>query len=139
MDFSVPGQPKGKGRPRFDSSGHAYTPQATREYEDLVRSCALNSGVYMIPKGVPVRVKLHCYYAIPVSWSKGRKLDADAGKLVPVTKPDADNILKVICDSLNGIAWWDDAQITEATVLKSYSNHPRVYVKIEEAESKWED
>ena len=38
--------------------------------------------------------------------------------VLPFTvKPDADNILKLI-DGLNGIAWHDDAQVTEAIVHK---------------------
>ena len=38
----------------------------------------------------------------------------------PAKKPDADNILKAVCDALNGFAWKDDAQVIEAHVRKVY-------------------
>ena len=36
MTFTIEGQPQGKGRPRFTKSGHAFTPQATKDYENLI-------------------------------------------------------------------------------------------------------
>ena len=33
------------------------------------------------------------------------------GRLFPTKKPDADNIIKVILDALNGLAYRDDSQI----------------------------
>lgn len=37
MTFFVPGRPRGKGRPRFTRTGHAYTDEATRDYEAHIR------------------------------------------------------------------------------------------------------
>lgn len=48
----------------------------------------------------------------------------------PTRKPDFDNIGKIICDALNGIAYRDDAQIVDALVRKFYSDTPRVIVEI---------
>ena len=39
VEFTVPGIPVGKGRPRFMKNGHTYTPQKTRDYEDKVVQC----------------------------------------------------------------------------------------------------
>lgn len=36
IEFTVPGIPVGKGRPRFTKDGHAHTPGKTREYENKV-------------------------------------------------------------------------------------------------------
>ena len=52
------------------------------------------------------------------------------GKERPTRKPDFDNIGKIICDALNGIAYRDDAQIVDALVRKFYSDTPRVIVEI---------
>ena len=51
-------------------------------------------------------------------------------KIRPTKKPDFDNISKVIADSLNGIAYKDDAQIVSAIFQKYYSDEPRVEVTI---------
>ena len=50
----------------------------------------------------------------------------------PVKKPDVDNILKIVMDGLNGIAYPDDKQITDAHVKKRYSSEPRVEVVLME-------
>lgn len=36
VDFTVPGEPRGKGRPRFSKSGHTYTDSETRAYENKI-------------------------------------------------------------------------------------------------------
>ena len=57
----------------------------------------------------------------------------EEGLLSPTKKPDIDNIVKIILDSLNGIAFKDDNQITKIEVEKVYTfDEERVYVKIEE-------
>ena len=39
IEFTVPGIPVGKGRPRFKKDGNTYTPQKTQDYEDKVVQC----------------------------------------------------------------------------------------------------
>lgn len=55
-----------------------------------------------------------------------------AGQLNPTKKPDCDNIVKIICDALNGIAYKDDAQITLVQIRKKYADVPQVEVKLSE-------
>ncbi len=50
----------------------------------------------------------------------------------PHKKPDSDNIAKVVADALNGIAYDDDAQIADLTVIKRYTENPCVKVTIAE-------
>ena len=45
-------------------------------------------------------------------------------------KPDSDNIAKIICDSLNGLAYKDDSQIAVLNVEKYYDEEERVEVII---------
>ena len=51
---------------------------------------------------------------------------------LPAKKPDADNILKAICDSLNGIAYRDDAQIVRVVMGKRYMDEPKTMVAIKQ-------
>lgn len=48
-----------------------------------------------------------------------------------------DNIAKAILDSLNGLAYKDDSQVTELIVLKEYGTENKIYVELEEI-GKWE-
>ncbi len=52
------------------------------------------------------------------------------GIIRPTKRPDFDNIGKIICDSLNMIAYHDDSAIVDGRVRKFYSDVPRVEVII---------
>ena len=40
VEIELSGQPVGKGRPRFTKTGHAYTPEKTKEYERRLHAAA---------------------------------------------------------------------------------------------------
>lgn len=135
--FTIPGEPKGKGRPRLGRSGHAYTPHDTTVYENLVKLCYRDEYPdegEIARKDEPVKVLIWAYYQIPKSVSKKTRMAMQMDDIRPSKKPDCDNIAKIICDALNGIAYYDDSQICELSVIKHYSETPRVEVKIEYGE-----
>lgn len=132
IEFFIPSTPVAQGRPRFSSRGgfaRAYDPKKSRDYKAYVRACAeetmaiLNREPY--PRDIPLCVRMEIGIARPTSKPKRYKL--------PTTKPDADNYYKGVSDSLNGICFHDDSQITHVTITKRYSNDPGVRVVI------WED
>ena len=53
------------------------------------------------------------------------------GDIRPTKKPDMDNVIKIIADALNKIAYRDDTQIVDCQVRKFYSEKPRVEVMIQ--------
>ena len=65
-------------------------------------------------------VVIEAVFPIPKSWPRAKKAEALAGKLPP-GKPDIDNILKVVLDGLNGIAYEDDKQVTMTQCKKVYA------------------
>ncbi len=121
VEFSVPFV-QGKGRPRFTRGGQAYTPKATRDAEKKIADAYKGASirkygrVVKAPEGVPVKVTLDIYKAPPKSWPKNIPKWLKPN-LPFVQKIDADNALKEI-DSINDIAWHDDAQVVEAHVIK---------------------
>lgn len=136
MRFTIPGAPQGKARPRTVYGGkRTYTPEKTVNYEALVKlSYQQAAGGLFLGAGVPVRVRIDAYYDTPKSESKKRLRDMLAGLLFPTKKPDWDNIGKIVCDALNGIAYKDDAQVVDGHVVKHYSEVPRTDVLIEEVQ-----
>lgn len=149
--FTVLGEPRGKGRPRFTKAGIAYTDSETKAYEERVRLAyrAATRGVAPIRAGVPVKVYITAYYPIPnpKSITKREQYDIASGRTLPTKKPDCDNVLKIICDALNPVvdkrtgatvfagAYADDAQVTDSYARKRYSDRPRVEVVIEPVET----
>lgn len=142
--FSVLGEPQGKGRPRFAKVGgfvRTYTPDQTVVYENLVRTefrrqCGNNTRFNDEDR---LDLRILAYYAMPKSTSK-KKMDLMVRKQIrPAKKPDMDNIVKVVADSLNGVAYKDDSQIVDTMVRKFYSDKPRVEVSIRIAETHKEE
>lgn len=130
--LTIPGEPKGKGRPRFTKQGHTFTPDSTAAYEDSVRLAFRQAYPAAEPfdKGIPLSAHITAFFPIPKSSSRSRAADMERGAALPTKKPDCDNIAKIVLDALNGIAYHDDAQIAALTVIKSYSRDPRVEVEI---------
>jgi Holliday junction resolvase RusA-like endonuclease len=127
------GVPKGKGRPRFcRNTGHAITPKDTVNYETLVKMEYTQAcGEQMFPDDAMLDMRIKAYYSIPKSASKKRHAAMLSGDIRPTKKPDMDNVIKIIADSLNKIAYRDDTQIVDCQVRKFYSEKPRVEVMIQ--------
>ena len=130
VSFTVPGEPTGKGRPRF-YNGHSITPSKTKSYEAEVKFWYLqeNKGI-MIDGEVIADIK--AYYQIPKSVSKKTRQQMLDGEIRPTKKPDLDNVAKAILDALNGLAYHDDSEVVELNIGKYWSDSPRVEVTLME-------
>lgn len=133
VSLVIPGAPVAKGRPRLSTRGgfaRAYTPAKTQRYEDLIR---LEAGRVMAGRMLlegPLRATVVAFTPIPASMSRKRRVEAESGRLKPITRPDVDNYIKTL-DALNGIVFRDDSQIVEIVASKRYSDRPRLEVTVE--------
>jgi Holliday junction resolvase RusA-like endonuclease len=121
--FIIPGEPRGKGRPRASSRGgftRLYTDAKTASYENLCALACKEAMKGQDPIAGPVSVSVTLSFPVPKSASKKKAADMLAGKIRHTKKPDADNCLKAILDGINGIAFVDDAQVVEICVFKNY-------------------
>lgn len=120
--FQVPGDPQGKGRPRFvRATGRAYTPADTLHYEDRVaKIAALVFDGKPIPLGADVPVKLEIAATFTRPKRLFRRKDPMGRIYATRTRVDADNIGKTIGDALQRILFADDRQVVELTVTKHY-------------------
>lgn len=129
IEFTVPGEPQGKARPRVTQYG-TYTPKKTVNYEKAIKNAFLSAGGRRTES--PVKVSITAYYKIPKSASKAKTESMECGDILPTKKPDLDNIAKCVCDALNGVAYKDDAQVCSLNVKKRYSREPCIIVSIKE-------
>ena len=58
---------------------------------------------------------------IPRSYTKKRVAAIKEGQELPMKTPDVDNCSKIILDSLNKVAYDDDQQVVELSVLKRWT------------------
>lgn len=129
VQFTIDGRPQGKGRPRL-SYGRIKTPDQTVMYENYIK-LLYRSSIKTYFEG-PIKLIINAYYPIAKSDSKKKKEQKLSGEIRPYNiKPDIDNVVKVICDALNEIAYKDDTQIVELGTSKYFSDKPRVEVTIE--------
>ena len=134
MIFTVPGEPVGKGRPRVTRAGHAYTPEKTATYENLVKvEFERQCKGQRFGDTEQLQLTIHCFFGLAKSDSKRKREAKIRGVIRPTKKPDIiDNIVKIIADALNGVAYGDDTQIVSVWAEKQYAEIPHVDVEIEE-------
>lgn len=136
IKFTVLGEPQGKGRPRFggktkDGRPITRTPEQTVLYENLViTEYRQQCGTAKFPDNAMLDMRIMAYYAIPASASKKKQRQMEDGTLRPAKKPDMDNIIKIVADSLNDVAYRDDAQIVDCQLRKFYSRQPRIEITL---------
>ncbi|HHN8246670.1 TPA: RusA family crossover junction endodeoxyribonuclease [Clostridioides difficile] len=131
VNFTIDGEPVGKERPRFNlATKRTYTPNKTKSYEELIKWLYQSKVKYYF-EGY-IKMTIRCYYSIAKSNSKKVKEQKRNNVLRPSKKPDIDNVVKIIADSLNEIAYKDDTQIVEVVASKYFSDEPRVEVILED-------
>ncbi|MBQ0078389.1 MAG: RusA family crossover junction endodeoxyribonuclease [Eubacterium sp.] len=135
MQITIPGPPQGKARARTFYNPRlgkhtSVTPSKTVLYENLIKTCYLRAHEGECYEDEPLEVIIRAWYEIPKSTSKKDRERIRNDKLYPTKKPDADNIAKVVCDALNGMAYKDDKQIVNMTVLKRYAENGEPHVDV---------
>ena len=126
--FTVPGEPKGKMRPKacsFGGHSRVYTPGKQIEYENWIRCCYRERYPDEPALDGPLCVQVRVHMGIPKSAPKKKRALMLEGKILPTKKPDLDNVIKDL-DALNGIAFADDSQIVGIVASKDYAEAPSV-------------
>jgi len=98
--FTVAGEPQPKQRARVTRAGRSYTPAAT-----VAAEAAVVAAFRLAAPGWQADAT-QCWRV---------EVEARCGDRRP---KDVDNLLKLVADGLNGVAWSDDKQVVEAAVRK---------------------
>lgn len=133
ITFTVYGEPVAQGRPKFTTIvGHAmaYDPAKSKSYKQMVRAEALKVRP-AVPLEGALSLTVKVYRSIPKSFSKKKVAAAIKGDMRPITKPDLDNVIKGVKDSLKSVIWRDDSQVVDLGESgKWYSDVPRIEVLV---------
>lgn len=106
LTFTIPGEPVSKARARFTGKGskvRSYTPAKTMAAEERVAWEFKSAGGRFEPDP-------EATFAVSVTFHNGTR-----------QRRDVDNMLKLILDGLNGVAWVDDTQVMEVTGRKRFT------------------
>jgi len=125
-------KPMAKQSFRTTRTGQKYLDASVIKYRKAIRNMAIAQMRNQKAEKIEGAVNMNIIFAFrrPKSLSKKERT-------VPkTTKPDIDNLTKAILDALNGIAWKDDAQVTQINVHKIWSAKDQIEIEIWEIENK---
>lgn len=119
-EIEIIGDIKTKQRPRATViGGHArvYTPKDTIYYENYIKTLFIEKYPDSNFDNLPLAIHIECYFKLNQEQMKYKYAEGIPCK----SKKDLDNIAKIVLDSLNGVAFNDDKQITSLRVEKCYT------------------
>ena len=125
--FTVPGEAVpwaragGNGKVRF-------TPKKQASFMGVLKLFGERAMGGRLPLPGAIELKVVAVYATPRSWSKNKA----AGSTWKTSRPDADNISKIVADALNALVFLDDAQIASLHVWKAYGPQAELRVEVRE-------
>ena len=122
LEFAIPIAPKGKERHRSMIRGGksaTYNTKKATAYEAAIRGY-VQSKYDGEPLEGPLIVHVVAIFKRPATVTRAQH----------TVKPDADNIAKAICDSLNGVLWTDDKSIVYLTIRKLYGEKDLICLEV---------
>lgn len=143
IKFTIPGNPFGKQRP-YVVNKRGIKRKETVLHENIAREAWHNAYSGKTFEW-DIALDIIAYYQIPKGWPKWKQQAARLGYIRPnkkgPSKPDVDNVSKLIMDSLNptkigkktvpntGI-YKDDGQVVHLAIDSYYSDDPRAEVTV---------
>lgn len=133
------GDPKAQGRPRATTRGKfatVYEDKKDKQNKATIAVIAQQKAPAKLLTG-PLRVDIYWYFARPKShYGTGRNADKlkESAPDYHTSRPDRDNLDKLVLDALTGVFWRDDNQVCKGEIEKLYGVRPRTEIIITELE-----
>lgn len=134
LSFTIPGRLGSWQRARRDSrkgKAFSFTPDKMRADQGVIKHFAVLAmrEQCKTPLVGPLRLVVQVVRTAPQSWSRRKVLET---RWI-TSKPDFDNTLKLVADSLGrGVIFDDDAQIADGRCMKCYGARDFIEVTLEE-------
>lgn len=126
IQFFIPGEPKPRKAPTFGLKRAYHQEGPNTAWHDRIHVSALQHRPEH-PLAGPIRLDITFFFHRP----KDKKY---IGVEYKTSRPDWDNLCKLLMDALNGVIFVDDAQACDVRITKKYGE-PGVMITVEEIES----
>lgn len=129
VKFIIPGDVVPWARAGGGKTVMKFTPKKQRDYMGAIRAEAHRAmKAFPGPLTGPLQLKIAAVYLWPKATTKARLAAADGAW--KTTKPDSDNITKIVKDAMNTIVYVDDAQISFSSCWKVLGNKAGLVVEV---------
>lgn len=129
VHFIIPGRPHRWERPA-EFKGVRSTPKEMRAALRMIGTIAKSTMKGRAMLTGALRLEVLCVYAVPISWHPAKREAALLGQVWKTSRPDFDNLIKLVADAMNAVVYGDDAQIARASIAKRYGSPERTEVRI---------
>jgi len=123
MKIIVYGNPRPLQRPRL-SRGRVYNPSS----DDINKMKRILQQ--HVKKPLDGALDMHIAFYMPIAKSLPKKKQAERENAPHTSRPDLDNLIKLVCDAGNGILYHDDCQVVSLTATKCYGTDPQTTITV---------
>ena len=106
----------------------SYTPPKVRHQEDRIRMAYTDQVGEQLQGAIEVEITF--VYEPPKSLSLKKKMELMGQP--KLTRPDTDNLVKLVLDALNEVAYIDDSRVYKATSQKIYGPEAMTIIQLKE-------
>jgi len=130
FQFQLDGPPVPQKQTRF-ANGHAYNP-SSKDIECI--RWQVKPTCPQEPLSGPIKLSISFFLPIPKSTSAKVRKQMCNRVILPIKKPDIDNLAYLVTNALKGLVYKDDNQIVCMELFKYYDVSPRTCVTVREIE-----
>jgi Holliday junction resolvase RusA-like endonuclease len=125
IELIIPIEPVAKARSRTalrNGKVRSYTPERTQIAQDFIKAFLQPYKDQCFPVHVPIKMT--------VAFNRTKSIWLPRKEKFPFRKPDTDNFVKLVLDSINTILIPDDAQVTTIVATKRWTDENTGYVSL---------
>lgn len=126
IEIELPIVPKASPRPKYSSKTNSFYVKGAKRTKKLVSKYINQLGLI----ATRVEFDLIIYQPTPSNMTVTEAYLAEKGLILPISKPDFDNVAKTYSDAIQDTLLVNDNIINPGKVTKYYSIKPRVIIKI---------
>lgn len=131
VEFEIIGKPCVQKRTRFSKKGGVYNPC---KHEELMLEWQMKPYAPQQPWGGPIDMSFTFYLPIPSKTSAIRRRQMLAGYILPIIRPDFDNMAYILTNAMKNVFYKDDSQVVRCLITKLYGDEPKTIVRIRHIE-----